>query len=562
MADKNLLQLPLATTGTGALLYGVQDNTDKAFPASVLTGDVAPQAANFVYAGPTAPPGALPSFRRLVLNDIPDLSALYMRTTGGSLVSPVITNPSITGGNISGATIVVDDDKFRVRNATDTTKVIRFNVAGITAGQTRIYSWPDASGEVVTTDAIQNLANKSMILRASGTAGATFRVPHGVAPTTPVDGDMWTTAGGLYVRISGVTVGPLAAEQASYVTSFNTRIGDVTLLPADITSALGYMPWDPATNLTTAANITAGAITGTSISDSAGNLRTGTGGINSKVAKAGDTMTGLLRVNADLKVQSGSNMLRFLNDSGDTAIQAVSAAESAFTTFKIRGQDVQLTGNTVNAYTSQLGAIGPTIGTGAFAGYILGLHEARPGSNADKIALQYYRSNGSTSTSWSDFTWRWGRVVDATQQQYLEFQPTGDIYFQCGTGTGGTVRFTAVGAVVASGGWGPGSDPKLKDSSSFRRLDNALEKVYNLNVTYGKYHDWYNADGKERVFLMADSAMKQSVPQAILNEAIEQDGNKYDGWSADQIIALCVKAIQELTDEVAILKEQINELSN
>ena len=39
------------------------------------------------------------------------------------------------------------------------------------------------------------------------TAG--LRVPHGAAPTSPVNGDIWTTTAGLFVRINGVTVGPL-----------------------------------------------------------------------------------------------------------------------------------------------------------------------------------------------------------------------------------------------------------------------------------------------------------------------------------------------------------------
>lgn len=39
--------------------------------------------------------------------------------------------------------------------------------------------------------------------------GAPLRIPHGTAPTNPVNGDMWTTTAGLYVRINGVTVGPL-----------------------------------------------------------------------------------------------------------------------------------------------------------------------------------------------------------------------------------------------------------------------------------------------------------------------------------------------------------------
>jgi hypothetical protein len=43
----------------------------------------------------------------------------------------------------------------------------------------------------------------------SATGGAGLRLPHGVAPSSPVDGDMWTTTAGLYVRINGATVGPL-----------------------------------------------------------------------------------------------------------------------------------------------------------------------------------------------------------------------------------------------------------------------------------------------------------------------------------------------------------------
>lgn len=45
---------------------------------------------------------------------------------------------------------------------------------------------------------------------ASGTGTAGFRLPHGAAPTAPVNGDVWTTTAGLFVRIDGSTVGPLS----------------------------------------------------------------------------------------------------------------------------------------------------------------------------------------------------------------------------------------------------------------------------------------------------------------------------------------------------------------
>lgn len=50
----------------------------------------------------------------------------------------------------------------------------------------------------------------TMSLQASTTGQAPFRIAHGTAPSSPVDGDIWTTTAGLYVRINGSTVGPLS----------------------------------------------------------------------------------------------------------------------------------------------------------------------------------------------------------------------------------------------------------------------------------------------------------------------------------------------------------------
>lgn len=47
-------------------------------------------------------------------------------------------------------------------------------------------------------------------LPAGTTAISCMRLAHGSAPTSPVNGDMWTTTAGLFVRINGATVGPLS----------------------------------------------------------------------------------------------------------------------------------------------------------------------------------------------------------------------------------------------------------------------------------------------------------------------------------------------------------------
>jgi hypothetical protein len=59
------------------------------------------------------------------------------------------------------------------------------------------------------------------IITSVPTAGAArFNLPHGVAPTTPNNGDMWTTTAGLFLRINGATqqVGPgwVQITQAAY----------------------------------------------------------------------------------------------------------------------------------------------------------------------------------------------------------------------------------------------------------------------------------------------------------------------------------------------------------
>lgn len=48
------------------------------------------------------------------------------------------------------------------------------------------------------------------LLLPAGVAGVSpMRIPHGAAPTSPVNGDVWTTTAGIFVRVNGVTVGPL-----------------------------------------------------------------------------------------------------------------------------------------------------------------------------------------------------------------------------------------------------------------------------------------------------------------------------------------------------------------
>ena len=54
--------------------------------------------------------------------------------------------------------------------------------------------------------------DRETALPASTTTAAGLNIPHGTAPTTPKDGDTWTTTAGLFVRANGKTYGPVGAR--------------------------------------------------------------------------------------------------------------------------------------------------------------------------------------------------------------------------------------------------------------------------------------------------------------------------------------------------------------
>lgn len=58
------------------------------------------------------------------------------------------------------------------------------------------------------------------------TASATsLNLPHGTAPSSPANGDVWTTSSGLFVRINGVTYGPLGEVMLPFFQSGTLTTG-------------------------------------------------------------------------------------------------------------------------------------------------------------------------------------------------------------------------------------------------------------------------------------------------------------------------------------------------
>jgi hypothetical protein len=85
---------------------------------------------------------------------------------------------------------------------------------------TAVYSTFAQNTAVTSSLALKaNLAGATFTGRinavASSTSQASIRLPHGAAPTTPANGDIWTTTSGMYVRVAGATVGPLSPATAT-----------------------------------------------------------------------------------------------------------------------------------------------------------------------------------------------------------------------------------------------------------------------------------------------------------------------------------------------------------
>ena len=98
--------------------------------------------------------------------------------------------------------------------------------------------------------------DRKLNLTASTTTAASLNIPQGVAPTTPTNGDIWTTSTGVYARINGATVGPFGTGTVTSVSGTANQVtvspttGDVVVsLPTAITN-VNSITASSATNLT------------------------------------------------------------------------------------------------------------------------------------------------------------------------------------------------------------------------------------------------------------------------------------------------------------------------
>jgi hypothetical protein len=113
-------------------------------------------------------------------NNADNQDNLLINDSGSISVRGNITLGQSIGFLNAIAKIQVGATSLAVRDNADTTNLMLFSSPGITLGV-------------------------PLLTTASLTGQAGLNIPHGTAPTSPVNGDFWTTTGGAFVRINGVT---------------------------------------------------------------------------------------------------------------------------------------------------------------------------------------------------------------------------------------------------------------------------------------------------------------------------------------------------------------------
>jgi hypothetical protein len=159
------------------------------------------------------------------------VAQLTKATTDNYAVYTNGTTPSYFGGNVlvgglinctTSITAGTTMNAAKFKHATGGTYIIGIDATSMacldasdamTNFRAKGLSTSTSLSESIPTNGIYALGNiqtaGEVLGSASTTARASLNIPHGSAPTSPVNGDIWTTTAGLYVRINGATIGPL-----------------------------------------------------------------------------------------------------------------------------------------------------------------------------------------------------------------------------------------------------------------------------------------------------------------------------------------------------------------
>ncbi|WP_323162895.1 tail fiber domain-containing protein [Stenotrophomonas maltophilia] len=109
---------------------------------------------------------------------------------------------------------------------------------------------------------------------------------------------------------------------------------------------------------------------------------------------------------------------------------------------------------------------------------------------------------------------------------------------------------------VADGGYDTGSSRKLKDISG--PIPYGLAEVMRMELVAGQYKSDYNADGRKRLFMIAEQ-VAELVPEAVDLEGVEYGGELVPSIKIEQLLPVAFNAIKELAAEVRDLRARLGD---
>lgn len=169
----------------------------------------------------------------------------WQNSAGSQLVSIAAAGDlrvgATSGGTQNGNAICIVSDTYPGWTFRSATAVKSQILAEMASGNLLVDVTPGASaiirdginganGPIVTLKLTGSTFVSPVITPAATTSATSIRIPHGVAPSAPTNGDIWTTTAGVFARINGATQtlvsGTGAAGQISYWSGTGTQSGN------------------------------------------------------------------------------------------------------------------------------------------------------------------------------------------------------------------------------------------------------------------------------------------------------------------------------------------------